>query len=256
MFSFENLIDALRANFPWAVAVNVPIAIASYVAGAVRGSGLIAGLACGLVIYSFGGLGAFLILLLFFLAGSIASKIGPARESASGAAADDKAARGAGSVVGKCSVGAALGILMAAAGGRGQAEGPAALLGLAYTGAFAAALADTLASELGPLHGGKAFSLKTLAPVPHGTPGAVSPGGAAFGLAGALLVGLVATFLGLIGAKAIIWLAISSLAAIMLESALRTWQPGTGLLKKQAPNFLLTLIGAAGAVALAVALGR
>ena len=43
MFSFENLLSAIRANFLWAIGVNAPIAVVSYAAGVVRGSGLIAG---------------------------------------------------------------------------------------------------------------------------------------------------------------------------------------------------------------------
>jgi uncharacterized protein (TIGR00297 family) len=249
MFSFESLLGAVRANFLWAIGVNVPIAAISYAAGVVRGSGLVAGLAYGLVIFTFGGYRAFLILLLFFLAGSIASKVGVARKAAAGAAEESKGARGAGSVVGKCTVGAVIAVLIGASGGSSSADDVLpAVLGLAYLGAFAAALADTLASELGPLFGGKAFLLKSFRLVPHGIPGAVSIGGTACGLIGPLLVGLLAIALGMVPGELVVILMISSLIAIMFESFLRGFCSGQSMLQKQLPNALLTLIGAISAI--------
>jgi uncharacterized protein (TIGR00297 family) len=258
MSFFENLLSAIRANFLWAIGVNVPIALVSYAAGIVRGSGLVAGLAYGLVIYLFGGYGAFVILLFFFLAGSIATKIGVAHRTATGAVKDTKGARrGAGSVVGKCTVGAVLAALIGASGGLDTASnGLPAILWLGYTGAFAAALADTLASELGPLFGKKALLLKSFRPVPHGMPGAVSISGTAFGLAGAMLVGALAAALGMMRGGEIAYIVISSLIAIMSESILRAFYPGQSLLQKQVPNGILTLIGALFAILLAAALGN
>jgi len=257
MFSFENLITAIRANSLWAICVNVPIAAVSYAAGAVRGSGLIAGLMCGLVIYTFGGYRAFLILLFFFLAGSIASKIGADRKAGAGAAADDKGARGAGSVLGKCTVGAAIAVLIGASGTVDEANAPlSALLRIGYAGAFAAALADTLASEIGPLFGGGTYMLKSFRSVPHGTSGAVSLGGTVSGLVGALLVGALATAMGLIPGGAIFYLVISAFIAIMFESNLRSSYPGSDILHKQLPNGMLTLVGALLAILLALILGR
>jgi uncharacterized protein (TIGR00297 family) len=111
-------------------------------------------------------------------------------------------------------------------------------------------LADTLASELGPLFGGKAFLLKSLRLVPHALAGAVSIGGTACGLIGAALVGALATALGMVPGGAVVILMISSLIAIMLESLLRGFCSGQTMLQKQLPNALLTLIGALCAVLL------
>lgn len=245
MYCFENLLIAVRANLLWAICVNVPIAVISYAAGVVRGSGLVAGLAYGLVIYTFGGYQAFLILLFFFLAGSIASKVGTARKHGAGVAEERTGARGAGSVLGKCTVGAIIAVLIGASGRSSPAKD--VLLGiwkLGYLGAFAAALADTLASELGPLFGEKAFLLKSFRFVPHGTPGAVSMGGTACGLIGAVLAGALATALGMFSIEVVVVLVISSLIAIMFESFLRGFCSGQSMLQKQLPNALLTLVGA------------
>jgi uncharacterized protein (TIGR00297 family) len=257
MFSFENLMTAFRANFLWAVGVNVPIALASYVAGVVRGSGLIAGLACGLVIYLCGGYQAFLVLLFFFVAGSVASKVGLSRKAVAGTAEETEGARGAGSVIGKCSVGAILALLIGASGGLKPAgDGPSALLCLGYSGAFAAALADTLASELGPLFGQRALLPRSMRLVPHGVPGAVSVGGTASGLVGALVIGALAAAFGMIRVGEIAYVVVASLAAVLSESILRSYCSGQSLLQKQIPNSILTLIGALLTILLAVAAER
>ncbi len=67
--------------------------------------------------------------------------------------------------------------------------------------AMSFALADILASELGPLFGGRAVSLPFLRPVPHGTPGAVSGAGVLAGLAGGALAAAPALAVG--GARAV-----------------------------------------------------
>jgi uncharacterized protein (TIGR00297 family) len=173
----------------------------------------------------------------------------------------DKQGRGAGSVAGKCTVGVFLAVLISMSGGpvsqagRHEIDGMTLWLALAYAGAFAAALADTCASELGPLHGKKAILLWTVEPVPHGTPGAVSTTGTIFGVMGAIMVGLLAVMLGLVREKAIIYLMLSSFIASGMESFLRSRWPDENFLAKQSPNIVVTLTGALGAVVLALALG-
>jgi uncharacterized protein (TIGR00297 family) len=253
MFCLDNVIEALRANIFWALAINIPIAAISFMLGAVRVSGLIIGLAYGIVIYSVGGFRAFIILFSFFLVGSVASKVRASMKKEEELGRNEKG-RTAGSVVAKCSLGAFLAVLIGMAGGF-HAGGIVPWLSTAYTGAFAAALADTCASELGPLHGRKAMLLTTAEVVPHGTPGGVSITGTIFGIAGAMLLGLVAVILGLVGEKAIIFVVISSLLATGMESFLRAWWPSTSFVAKQTPNFLVTLVGAAGTVLLTIVLG-
>lgn len=260
MFSLGSAIEALRANILWALALNISIAAVSFALGAVRVSGLIVGLAYGIIIYSFGGFRLFLILLFFFLVGSLASKaralVGKEKRPS-----EDSEGRGAGSVIGKCTVGMLLAVLTAMAGGLAsgginhEAEAVMVWLVLGYVAAFSAALADTCASELGPLHGRKAMLLTTAEAVPHGTPGGVSITGTIFGISGAMLLALVAVTGGLIREKAIILIVVSSLAAIGVESVLRVHWPGRSILAKQVPNVVVTLTGAVGAILLAFVFG-
>jgi uncharacterized protein (TIGR00297 family) len=254
MLSLADAAGVFRSNIAWALAVNLPIALIAYRLGVVRGTGLVAGVVYGITIYSLGGLSAFLILLSFFLMGSAISKIGLARKIGAGAAEEREGARGAGSVIGKCTVGVILSLLIAMAGGIMQG-GFAAWLGLAYAGAFAAALADTCSSELGPVFGGKAILLTTFRSAQHGTPGAVSLAGTVCALAGAISVGILASVVGVATIKAVLYVTVSSFVAGIVESCMRAlWGKQTSF-AKQASNAFLTLVGALGAVLLAFAGG-
>lgn len=69
---------------------------------------------------------------------------------------------------------------------------PTTVLYLGFLGAFAAATADTWATELGTLGMKQPRLITTLRPVPHGTSGAISPLGTLAALAGALTIALAA----------------------------------------------------------------
>ncbi len=260
MFSLANAIEALRTHIFWALVVNIAIAAVSFALGAVRLSGLIVGLVYGVVIYSFGGFRLFLVLFFFFLAGSLASKV-RALVGSDKVPNDDSAGRGAGSVLGNCSVGMLMAVLIAMAGGLASGgvnhdvDRLVAWLALAYVAAFSAALADTCASELGALRGGNAMLLTTAKIVPHGTPGGVSITGTILGVSAAVLLALTAVAVGLIRGQAIILIGISSVAAIAIESVLRVRWPGGSFLAKQVPNIVVTLLGAGGAILLGVVFG-
>jgi uncharacterized membrane protein len=90
---------------------------------------------------------------------------------------------------------------------------------------------------------------------PHGTPGGVSITGTIFGVAGAILVGLLGVVIGMLREEAIMFIVISSLAAIGIESLLRVRWPGGGFVAKQGCNLAVTAAGALCAVLLALAFG-
>jgi uncharacterized protein (TIGR00297 family) len=262
MFSIYNALDLLRINLLWALVINISLAGLAYAVRFVRGSGVAAGIIFGVVIYCFGGYPAFIVLMFFFFAGTVVSKLGMTHKVRSGGAETRRRANGAASVFGKCTLGAMLAVLIGMAGGLGAYGGrvePAGLttwLSLAYVGSLAAALADTCASELGPVYGDTPLLLTTLESVSHGTPGAVSVAGTILGVAGAMLLGLLSTMLGLVDEKAILYLVISSFCASVFESYLLAQWPHGGFPVKQMSNVADTFVGAAVAVLLAVIFGK
>ena len=167
-----------------ALAVNVFAAAVMGGFRVVSRSGAIAGGLAGFLILVFGGWPAYALLWSFFLAGTLATKLGYRRKAAAGVAQKDSGRRGAAHVAANCLVPASLLLL--------------GVRSVGYVGAFGAALADTLGTEIGTLFGKKPFSALTLRPLPPGTPGAISLPGTAASLAGAAAIAAAGVGLGLI----------------------------------------------------------
>ncbi len=155
-------------------------------------------LGLGVALLAAAGLGAAALapLAIFVLGSGLLTRIGRARKTLLGTAEPDQGKRGVPHVAAKLSVPAlacALALL------RGPGEGTLALV---YVAALAGAFADTAATELGPLMGGRALGLRglRLVPLPHGTPGGMSAGGLAAGVAAACAVAFGSSGVGLLAA--------------------------------------------------------
>ncbi len=171
---------------PFLVALAVNAAAAAVMGGlrVVRRSGALAGGILGFLILAFGGWGAYALLWTFFLAGTFATRLGFGRKAALGLAQAESGRRGAAHAAANGLVPAALTLLGVAP--------------VAYVGAFAAALADTLGTEIGTLFGKRPFSPLTLRPLAPGTAGAISVPGTVASLAGAVLIAAAGAGLGLV----------------------------------------------------------
>jgi uncharacterized protein (TIGR00297 family) len=165
-----------------AVVVNLVAGIVTWRAGIVARSGALAGAVAGFLVLAYGGWSAYALLWLFFLAGTLATKWGYGVTRDAGVAQADRGRRGVAHVAANCIVPVALLVLGT----------PVA----AFAGALAAALADTLATEVGSLFGRDPRSPLTFDPVPRGTPGGVSLAGTGAALLGAGVIALFSWALG------------------------------------------------------------
>lgn len=223
-----------------ALAVNLGVALAMGSFRVVSSSGAIAGGVAGFVILAAGGWRAYGLLWVFFLLGTLATKLGYRRKAAAGTAQGNEGRRGAANVVANCLVPAAMLLL--------------GLPAVAFVAAFGAALADTLGTEVGTLYGRRAFSPLTFQPLLTGTPGAVSVPGTAAALVGAAVVALAGFLLGLVPA-AVIWVAgLAAFLGAMSESWLNDAGRRGGFgLDHEFANALNTFIGAMVALRIAPA---
>jgi uncharacterized protein (TIGR00297 family) len=187
-----------------AFGVNAAAAVLTGALGIVSRSGAMAGGLAGFVILLFGGWSSYALLWAFFLAGTIATKLGYRRKAALGVAQADTGRRGAAHVAANCLVPAALLLLGVRAVG--------------FVAAFAAALADTLGTEIGTLFGRRPVSPLTLRPVPPGTPGAVSLPGTAASVAGAAAIAFAGVGLGLIPGRLAVAAAAGGFLGALAES--------------------------------------
>lgn len=179
-------------------------------------SGALAGLAVAVLATLGLGPGALLPLAIFVLGAGALTRWGRARKEAIGSAEANRGRRGVRHVLAKLGLPALL--------------GAAALLGaglpwlpLAYAAAIAAAMADTAATETGPLMGGAVVRIRGagLERVPHGSVGGVSVAGVGAAACGALLIGWSSAISGLLhgGAQTAV-AAAAGFTATMMESLL------------------------------------
>jgi uncharacterized protein (TIGR00297 family) len=214
-----------------AIAVNAAVATAMGALRVVSASGAAAGGVVGAVILACGGWGAYALLWTFFLAGTLATRLGYRRKAARGVAQSDSGRRGAAHVAANCLVPAALLLVGAPRAG--------------YAAAFAAALADTLATEIGTLYGRRPFSPLTLRRLEPGTPGAVSVPGTLASLAGAAAIALVAAALGVVPAGAVVAVAAGGFLGALVESVVSALGARFGFrLDHEFANALNTFAGA------------
>lgn len=247
------------------VVLAAVVALLAYRARSLSRSGAIAAFVVGAIVFGTGGWPGAAVLLAFFIPSSLLSRIGKSRKRAIGEGIEPEPRNGWQVL--------ANGGIAAACVLAGLHEG--SRLAAAFVGAFAAASADTWATEIGILSGRAPVSLLTLRPVAPGRSGGVTLLGLVASIAGALLVASVGTLLGL----ASLWsVAAGGVAGALLDSllggslqALR-WCPqcgcecetrlhacgtvtelrrGTGWIENDAVNFVATLGGAAVAALLA-----
>lgn len=210
-------------------------------------SGAIAAAVVGFCHLAFGGWLAAAALLTFFGTSTALSKLGKRKKDVLGF--EKTSQRDASQVLANGGVAALCAVL-------GQPE--------ALLGALAAANADTWATELGALFGGRPRRITTLAPAEPGESGAVSVLGTLAALIGAGVVGALAgsawlavTVAGFAGALADSLLGASVQAQWWDEknskwSEIPQGKPGRGVnwIRNDAVNILATLVGAVAAIGL------
>ncbi len=191
----------------------------------------------GLLIFLGGGFTGLALLALFFGLGTAASGWRVAEKRCLGLAEENRGRRTAGQVFANAGVAGLLGLLA------WQWPPAAPLARLMLAGSFAAATADTLASELGNVYGRRYYNILTLRPDTRGLNGVVSLEGTALGLAGTAALA-AAYCLGAGWGTAFGWLLVAGTAGNLADSVLGATLERRGCLGNNAVNFLNTLTGA------------
>ena len=172
-----------------AVIVGFTFAYFAYRSKTADLSGLFSSALVGIVLLVFAGPRWFLIMLVFFILGSAATKYKFEYKKRIGVEQGQSGARGYRNVFANGIVATAAAVLF------GVFQQPVFIV--MYVGCVATAAADTLASEIG-VTGGIPYMITTLKKVPIGTNGGVTLVGESVALLGGLAVSLAAFFLGVI----------------------------------------------------------
>ncbi len=223
-----------------ALGFTVLLGYLSYALGTASVPGMLTGVLLGLLTIVLGGFGWFTVLIFFFGIGGLSTKFRYADKEQRGVAEDNEGARGTGNVLGNAAV-ALVSVVGFAASPMLPIHGVA--FQYAFAGSLAAAMSDTLSSEIGGLYDTPRL-ITTLEPVPPGTDGGVTWQGEVAGVAGAGLVAAVAAALmpfdGLAGAT---FVALGGVAGMNVDSLLGATLEG-GRIGNQTVNFFGTLAGA------------
>jgi uncharacterized protein (TIGR00297 family) len=234
---------AIASALPWAIGINALTSWLGYRARTVSKSGAVTGALVGAIIYVGGGPGAWVLLLVTFVAASATSRFGLVRKERLGIAEERGGRRGAGNAIANCGVAA-----MAAIAAATTPYATAALAAL--VAALTAGGSDTVASEIGKAWGRSTFLVTTFRRVKPGTAGAMSLEGTAAGLAAAFALAATGAALGLIPASLILIVAAGATAGALVESALGATLEGPGILNNDVLNFINTAVAAAAALAM------
>lgn len=209
--------------------------------------GLLHAAALGVGLWSFLGPKGWLVCVVYFVLGSLATKVKMAEKEKLGIAEKRGGSRGPENVWGS----AATAMVCAALSGIVPVSW-VPVLRVGYVASLATKLSDTWGSELGKAYGKTCYLITTLKLVPRGTEGAVSVEGTLAGVVGSVLLAGAAMGLGVVGATAqVLWtLVLSAFFATTVESwigatfqdeATRPW------LTNELVNLIMTVIGAAAA---------
>ncbi|MFB6083465.1 MAG: TIGR00297 family protein [Halorientalis sp.] len=231
-----------------ALAVTGGFGYVSYWLDAASVAGMVTGVLLGLLTIVLGGYGWFAMLITFFGVGALSTKFRYEEKQERGIAQENEGVRGSGNVLANSLM--ALVAVVGFAASPTHVPVPPDVFLYAFAGAVAAAMSDTLSSEIGGLYDHPRL-ITTFERVAPGTDGGVTWQGELAGVVGAALIAAIAVAfesVPLAGALAIVAAGVLGMTA---DSLLGATVEGR-YLGNQAVNFLAT--GVAGVVGGGVAL--
>ncbi|MFB6152498.1 MAG: TIGR00297 family protein [Haloarculaceae archaeon] len=234
-----------------ALVVTVAFGYVSYALETASLPGMLTGVLLGLLTIVLGGNGWFVVLITFFGVGGLSTKFRYDAKLERGIAEENEGARGSGNVLANSMAG--LAAVLGAAASPSLTDLPAELFLFAFAGSIAAAMSDTLSSEIGGVFDGPRL-ITTFERVEPGTDGAVTWQGELAGLLGAGLIAgigygmfdISAVGAGVILAAGVVGMTVDSLLGATAEG----W-----LLENEGVNFAATVAAAVAAGLLAVGAG-
>lgn len=233
-----------------AVIINAVIAYATYSAKQISKSGAIGGFIVGALIFSFTGWNGYVVLVVFFILGTLVTKVKYKEKAEKGIAQEDEGKRGAKHAIANCSAALIMGFI-AFLGTLGENEWMRALFMAGFTGAFATALSDTASSEIGQAYGKTTILITSFKRVPPGTEGAVSMEGTVAGIVASLVLALVALVTGVvIGWQGVVAVVVAAFVGNTVESFIGSTIEQLPFVTNEVTNFINTVIGAGVAIGL------
>ena len=212
-------------------------------------AGLVHAWALGVILWACLGWRGWSTGVLYLVGGSVVTKIKKAKKEAMGIAEGRGGMRGPENVWGSAATSAVCALATM------QWPARATLLRVGFLAAFATKLSDTCASEIGKAYGTKTYMITTLRECKPGDEGGVSLEGTAAGVVGSIALTLWGGLCGLVSSAAILPCLLAAFIATNIESVIgATAQDKYNWLTNEVVNFIMTVIGAAAAMGIAMVL--
>jgi uncharacterized protein (TIGR00297 family) len=231
-----------------AAAVNLPLALLLLVSKnkSLTKMGLLHATSLGIGLWSFLGPEGWLIGVLYFVMGSLATKVKMAEKERLGIAEKRGGARGPENVWGSAAT------AMTCAMMTYFQPHLATKWKAGFVTAFATKLSDTFGSELGKAYGKTTYLVTSLKRVPKGTEGAVSLEGTIAGIVASCVIAAAAYRLDLLTSLAqILQVILATFIATTMESYIGAiFQDRISWLNNELVNLIMTVLGAAIAIAM------
>jgi len=189
-----------------------------------------------LLVILFAGLSWFILLLAFYLLGGAFTRYGYSQKHKLGIAQSHGGRRGYKNVYSNSLVPLVLAICFGVYGND--------VFIFAFIASVATANGDTLASEIGETSRSKPRMITTLKETQPGVDGGVTPLGEAASLAGAIIIGLLATGMGMAGVFGGVVAAIGGFLGTNFDSLLGATLQSRGILSNNGVNLVATAFGA------------
>ncbi|WP_299233161.1 DUF92 domain-containing protein [Natronomonas sp.] len=231
------------------LAVTVALGYVAYALGTASVTGVLTGVLLALFAVVLGGYGWFVLLVTFFGLGGLASKYRYDEKLDRGIAQENDGARGGGNVLANSAV-ALVAVVAYAASSRVGVD--PLVFQFVFSGAVAAALADTFSSEFGGLFDSPRL-ITTLEPVAAGTDGGVTWQGAIAGAIGASIIALLGALFFAFDGAATAAVVLAGFFGMLFDSVLGATLEGERV-GNQGVNLLATLAAGLAAGVFAVAL--
>ena len=227
--------------------ITLPVTVIAYLARAVDRSGAVAGVLLATVLYVYAAWPGLVMLGGLMVIGTGVTRLGYVRKAVLGVAEGRDGRRGIGSVVANAGAGVAFAFLAVA-------TPYSEAFGIAMVAAFATALFDTAATEVGQAFGRHPVLVTTWRAVPEGTPGGVSLEGTLAGLCGAMVLAGLGWAMGLVAGAGALAVIFGAFCGSTLESFLGAMMGKGGRSDHHLRNLFNTVVGAGVAWGLVVLL--
>lgn len=235
LFSFNYPLPELQRVLLICIFALV-LGIGAYYAKAADSDAVLSEAIICILVILFGGLTWFLLLLAFYIMGAGFTRYGYAHKNRLGIAQSHGGVRGYKNVYSNSLIPLAMAVCYGVYGND--------LFIYAFIGSVATANGDTLASEIGETSRSKPRMITTLKETEPGVDGGVTPLGETASLGGALIIGMLATGTGMVGAFGVVAGAIGGFLGTNFDSLLGATLQRRGLLSNNGVNLVATAFGA------------